>query len=191
MFLILGSGCTDKVEQNNSSQISSNNIDYGENRGQIGIVENGDNIQLDYTGKFENGTVFDTSIEEVAKNSDIYDINRTYEPLNFTVGSNQVIAGFNKGVLNMHQGEEKTFSVNATDAYGEKMNYTRVPRNVIEMSTNNTTPQIGMMFMTQMGPAWIVDVNDTDVMMNFNHPLAGNDLIFTVKILSIEKGKNT
>jgi FKBP-type peptidyl-prolyl cis-trans isomerase (trigger factor) len=60
---------------------------------QSKIIEKGDNVSVDYVGKFDNGTVFDTSLIDVAKEAGLYDANRTYEPMSFIVGTGQLISG--------------------------------------------------------------------------------------------------
>lgn len=190
-MVAFGSGCTDKTKQNNSTLTSETssiiNPDYGINTGQVDFVENGDNVTVDYTGIFKNGTIFDTSIEQNAKNAGIFNQNRTYEPMIFNVGSNEVIMGFNKGILNMHSGEEKTFTVNASEAYGED----NIPVPTSSLINSNITPAVGMKLITPRGLATIMSVNDTNAILDFDHPLVGQDLTFTVKILSINKGKKT
>ena len=74
---------------------------------------------MDYTGKLENGTVFDTSVEEIAKEAGIYTEQRNYVPLTFKVGSGQLITGFDEGVIGMKVGEEKTLTIPPEKAYGE------------------------------------------------------------------------
>jgi len=83
-------------------------------------VEEGDYVEVDYTGKLEDGTIFDSSIEEKAKESEFYDENRDYEPFGFTVGEGKVIPGFENGVKGMEVGEEKKVEIPPEEAYGEE-----------------------------------------------------------------------
>ena len=71
------------------------------------IVENGKGVVVHYTGRFEDGTVFDTSLEEGR------------EPLNVVLGQGSLILGFEKGLLGMNQGEKKTIEIEPLDGYGE------------------------------------------------------------------------
>ena len=82
-------------------------------------IKTGDNVSVDYTGSV-NGTVFDTSIESVAKENNLYMPNRTYGPINFTVGKGQLIKGFDKGIIGMKVGESKTLVIPPDEAYGPK-----------------------------------------------------------------------
>lgn len=81
-------------------------------------VKNGDIISVDYIGRIEGGKVFDTSIESVAKQNDIYTQGRKYQPLNFTVGKGEIIKGFDEGVIGMKVGDTKTLTVPPDKGYG-------------------------------------------------------------------------
>ena len=89
--VILTGGCTDT---NTSGTADST------------VVKQGDYVSVDYIGELEDGTVFDTSLEDVAVEAGIYNPNREYKPLEFTVGAGQMIAGFDSGVIGMAVGEE-------------------------------------------------------------------------------------
>lgn len=82
------------------------------------VVENGDTIQVNYTGKLMDGTVFDTSDPDIANESGIYNPMRPYQPLEFVVGNEMVIEGFDKGVLGMKEGQKKTLTIPPEQAYG-------------------------------------------------------------------------
>ncbi|HDI73234.1 MAG TPA: hypothetical protein ENF58_03780 [Candidatus Altiarchaeales archaeon] len=81
------------------------------------MVEAGKIVKVDYIGKFENGTVFDTSIEDEAKKAGIYNKFRSYEPFSFVVGEGQVIEGFDNAVLGMKVGEEKEVTIPPEKGY--------------------------------------------------------------------------
>ncbi|MFZ3233017.1 MAG: FKBP-type peptidyl-prolyl cis-trans isomerase [Patescibacteria group bacterium] len=81
-------------------------------------VKDGDTVAVDYLGKLEDGTVFDTSIKSEAEKTPKYNPNRDYSPLLFTVGAGQMIKGFDKGVLGMKVGEKKTLRLPPEEAYG-------------------------------------------------------------------------
>lgn len=82
-----------------------------------GIVKEGSAVKVWYTGKLEDGTVFDTNIQTVAQKAGIE--RGEYKPLEFTVGSKQVIPGFEKGVIGMKSGEKKTLTLKPEEAYGQ------------------------------------------------------------------------
>lgn len=81
-------------------------------------VENGDNVSVDYVGAFVDGEVFDTSIATVASENDLLNPARNYEPLKLSVGAQQVIPGFDAGMVGMEEGESKTVTIPPEDAYG-------------------------------------------------------------------------
>jgi len=81
-------------------------------------VKNGDNISVDYTGSLENGKVFDTSIEKVAKDNGLSPRGGEYKPLKFTVGKGQMIKGFDEGVIGMKVGETRKLTIPPEKAYG-------------------------------------------------------------------------
>lgn len=82
------------------------------------VVETGDTIMVKYTGRFSDGTVFDTSDPTVAISNEIYQPDRSYEPLIFTVGTGKVISGFDEGVLGMKNGSKKKLTIPPEKAYG-------------------------------------------------------------------------
>ncbi|MDI6917012.1 MAG: FKBP-type peptidyl-prolyl cis-trans isomerase, partial [Thermoplasmatales archaeon] len=103
-------------------------------------VEAGDLVEVNYTGRFVNGTVFDTNIESVANDENIsksysFKPKSTYSTLKFTVGSGQRIKGFDEGVLNMTVAETRIINVTAEDGYG-------IPHNdlFINISRNQSVP---------------------------------------------------
>lgn len=169
LLIAFSSGCTD----NNQSE----------------FVEKGDNISVNYVGKYDNGTVFDTSLLNIAKEAGLYDANstRTYEPLSFVVGAGQMISGFDNGVLNMTVGEDKTLKLAPEEAYGEYSQGLLVPVPRSDLESSGIIPETGKQIGTPMGVATIISVTDTNVTLDFNSPLAGKNLTFDVTVVSIEK----
>ena len=82
------------------------------------IVKTGDNVSIDYIGSLPDGTVFDTSVESVAKAHDLYSPERDYTPLNFTVGKPGIIQGFSDGVIGMKVGDAKILTISPEKGYG-------------------------------------------------------------------------
>ena len=138
-------------------------------------VQKGDAVSVHYHGKLTDGTTFDSS--------------EGREPLQFTAGSGQVIKGFDDAILGMMTGDKKTVNIPVADAYGERnddmiMEY---PKSDFPADMN---PEVGMEL--QMGddsgnvfPVVIVEVADDMVLRDANHPLAGQDLIFEIELVSI------
>jgi len=83
-----------------------------------GTVKEGDVVEVDYTGRYLNGTVFDTSLEEVANEAGMYNPLREYKPISFTIGLNDVVSGVEEALVGMKVGEEKTVTLPPEKAYG-------------------------------------------------------------------------
>lgn len=148
-------------------------------------IENGDTISVNYIGKLEDGTIFDTSIKEAAIEAGIYNQMRDYEPLTFTVGAGQMIKGFDEGVVGMKVGEEKTFTIPPEEAYGE---YSEELARELSVDAVDFTPEVGMQLVTDNGlTGTITEVNENSFVVDFNHDLAGKTLVFLVRIVSVEE----
>jgi len=138
-------------------------------------VKNGDTVQVNYTGKLADGTVFDSSVER--------------GPLEFTLGAGQLIPGFEKAVLGMKVGEKKTVIIPADEAYGPHRDeqVVEIPR---EELPSDLTPQVGQqLVVTQQDGRQIIvvitEVSDETVTIDANHPLAGKDLTFEIELVKI------
>lgn len=150
-------------------------------------IENGDTISVNYVGKLEDGTIFDTSLKEVAIEAGTYNQMRNYEPLTFTVGAGQMIKGFDEGVVGMQVGEEKTLTIPPEEAYGE---YREEFAREIPIDAVDFTPEVGMQLATDNGlMGSITKVSENNFVVDFNHKLAGKTLVFLVKVVSVEERK--
>ena len=154
----------------------------------VEVIKEGDHVLVDYTGRLEDGTVFDTSVEDVAIEAGVHDPNREYQPIGFTVGAGQLIKGFDRGVVGMAASEEKTLTLSPEDAYGLKRDDRVQTVPIEELSAAGITPVIGKRLTTRYGPGTITDITNTSVVIDFNHELAGKTLIFDVRIVSIDGG---
>jgi len=139
-------------------------------------AQNGDVVEVDYTGTLENGTVFDTS--------------EGRDPLRFTLGEGQMIPGFEQAVLGMKVGESKTVTIPADEAYGPHSDDMVQVINREEL-TNIPNPEVGQqLYGSQPGggtiTGTITNVTDTTITVDFNHHLAGKDLTFEIELMSIE-----
>ena len=152
------------------------------------VVAKGNTATVDYVGRLDEQTVFDTSVESIAKACGKYASGRNYnEGLSFGVGAGQMIAGFDKGVEWMKVGETKTITIPAKDAYGERSekNLIKVPRDQVP---NPDQLQKGMKLMSSNGQAFTVYAIDTkEVTLDANHELAGKTLIFDITVKSVKK----
>jgi peptidylprolyl isomerase len=135
----------------------------------------GDTVRIHYTGTLRDGSEFDSS--------------RGREPMTFTIGGGQVIAGFDAAVTGMQVGETKTVTIPAAEAYGEPRQtmIVTVPRAQIPP---NIEPQPGQRFQIGRGdqalPVVVVEVTPEHVVLDGNHPLAGQNLTFALELVGIE-----
>ena len=135
----------------------------------------GDTVRIHYTGRLEDGTVFDSSRER--------------EPLELTLGEGKVIPGFERAVEGMTEGEKKTTTIPSQEAYGprnEEM-ILSVPRDRLPPELD---PEVGQHLQMQGedGRVFEVTVAETDeeaVTLDANHPLAGRDLTFELEVVRV------
>ena len=140
-------------------------------------AKNGDHVKVHYTGKLQDGTVFDSS--------------EGRDPLEFTVGEGEVIPGFENAVVGMNPGENKTTEIRAEQAYGphDSEMVLEVPRSQFPPDLN---PQVGdqLQLSQQNGQAFMVNVTEVTpdtVTLDANHPLAGKDLTFDIRLVQVER----
>ena len=136
----------------------------------------GDQVKVHYTGRLTDGTVFDSS--------------RGSEPIAFEVGAGMMIPGFDAGVQGMSVGETRTVDIPHTEAYGpyHAEALVKVPR---EQFPPELTPELGVVLrMTHPTGVpidmTIVELGETEVTLDGNHPLAGKDLQFDLELVSID-----
>ncbi|MEM9632412.1 MAG: peptidylprolyl isomerase [Pseudomonadota bacterium] len=138
-------------------------------------AKSGDTVRLHYKGTLDDGSVFDSS--------------EGREPLEFTVGSGQIIPGLDKAILGMKIGDEKTVRVEAAEAYGPHNPDAKqaVPRSNIP---ENVPLEVGLQLQAQtengqMMSVTVVEISDDEVILDANHPLAGKDLTFEIQLTGI------
>ncbi|HOF58506.1 MAG TPA: peptidylprolyl isomerase [Syntrophorhabdaceae bacterium] len=134
-----------------------------------------DRVRVHYSGTFGDGTMFDSSLER--------------EPFEFVIGQGMVIPGFEKGIVGMSVGETKKVSIACEDAYGPykedlvgTVDRSRIPENIeleIGIVLQMHSPDGSITNVT------VKDINDEGVRLDLNHPLAGKDLIFEIKLMEV------
>ncbi len=138
-------------------------------------VKTGDVVRVHYTGTLVDGSQFDSSVGR--------------NPLEFTVGAGQMIAGFDAGVLGMAVGDKKTLQIDPDHGYGQSN-----PEAIIEFPRTNVPEgmeiEVGMQLNLQNEygqpvPVVIMEITEEVVIMDANHSLAGKDLIFEVELVEI------
>ncbi|MTE25677.1 MULTISPECIES: FKBP-type peptidyl-prolyl cis-trans isomerase [Winogradskyella] len=138
-------------------------------------VRENDVVKVHYTGKLNDGQVFDSSLER--------------EPLKVELGKGQLIPGFEQGLIDMAVNEKKTITVEKKDAYGEvdESLYHKVPKSELPEDIN---PEVGMGLVGSSADGGqqqfrIIKVEDKDIILDANHPLAGQDLVFDLEVVEI------
>lgn len=138
-------------------------------------AKSGDTVKIHYTGTLDDGTQFDSS--------------KGRDPLEFEVGSGQVIPGFDKAVTGMTVGDEKSVNIDSADAYGphhEQM-VQEVPKSALP---EGMEPEVGMGLQAQSPDGqpinlMVTEVAEEAITVDANHPLAGKDLNFEIELVDI------
>lgn len=138
-------------------------------------AKSGDKVQIHYTGKLDDGTMFDTSTGR--------------DPLEFEVGSGQVIPGFDKAVEGMSEGDNKSVKIAPDEAYGERHEQLvqEVPKSALP---EEISPEVGMALQSrspdgQVTQLTVTEVKDDAITVDANHPLAGQSLNFDIELVKI------
>ena len=135
----------------------------------------GDRVRVHYRGSLADGTIFDSS--------------EGREPIEFTLGAGQVIPGFERAVQGMEEGETKTFTVPAEEAYGPHR-----PELVYEVPRSHIPPHIELYPGARLEARdaegsrmvlTVLEVSERAVVLDANHPLAGEDLTFEIELVRI------
>jgi FKBP-type peptidyl-prolyl cis-trans isomerase 2 len=138
-------------------------------------AKDGDTVKVEYTGRLDDGTIFDSS--------------EGREPLEFAIGSGNIIAGFEKGVIGMGIGESKTITIPVEEAYGPSR-----PELIFTVSKGEFPEDMefeaGMELQSQQPDgrimrATVLEIMDDSVTVDMNHPLAGKTLIFDIELVEI------
>ncbi|MEQ8719215.1 MAG: peptidylprolyl isomerase [Acidimicrobiales bacterium] len=131
-------------------------------------ITNGDTVDVHYTGRLDDGEVFDSSAGR--------------DPLTFEVGGGQVIAGFDEAVRGLGVGESRTVRIEPADAYGERRDELIGRVDAAKAPDGLTTGDAVMVGQQQ---AVVVEVTDSEVVLDANHPLAGKALTFDVEVVAV------
>jgi FKBP-type peptidyl-prolyl cis-trans isomerase 2 len=139
-------------------------------------VKENDTVKVHYTGKLSNGQVFDSSLER--------------EPLEVTLGQGMLIPGFEKGMVNMKVNEKKTIHIPVAEAYGDIQEelFHEVKKDQLPQ---DMTPEVGMGLVSQKPDGTevqfrVAEVHEEHIIIDANHPLAGQDLIFDLELVEIK-----
>jgi len=144
-------------------------------------AQKNDRVTINYIGKLENGTTFQATTES--------------EPLVITIGNLDVPPTLEKAIIGMAAGDRKLVQLEPDEGYGPRRKdlLQTLNRNVISASIN---PQVGMILSLKVKkdgqeypvPATVVEVHHDAIVVDYNHPLSGHNLIYDITVISIEKG---
>ncbi|MGI9239110.1 MAG: FKBP-type peptidyl-prolyl cis-trans isomerase [Woeseiaceae bacterium] len=141
----------------------------------MAAAKTGDTVRIHYTGTLGDGTQFDTSSGR--------------DPLEFALGGGQVIPGFDAAVTGMTVGDEKTVTIEADDAYGQRHEQLvqQVPRDTLP---DTIDPAVGMQLQSQSPDGQvmnlvIVEIEEESITLDANHPLSGQALTFAIELVEI------
>ncbi|WP_299799830.1 peptidylprolyl isomerase [uncultured Maribacter sp.] len=133
-------------------------------------------VKVHYTGKLSNGQIFDSSVDR--------------EPLDVKLGQGSLIPGFEKGLLDMEANDKKTIVIAKEDAYGEKQKelFQTVPKSELPQEME---PKVDMALMATNADGSerqlrVAEVNENDIVVDANHPLAGEDLTFELELVEVK-----
>lgn len=139
-------------------------------------VTGNETVKLHYTGKLDNGQVFDSSLQR--------------EPLEVKLGEGRLIPGFEKGLVDMKVNEKKTITIPKEEAYGQvyKELFQKIPN---ENLPPEIKPEVGMGLVSKNPDGSerqlrVAEVKDNFIIVDANHPLAGQDLTFELELLEIK-----
>ena len=143
-------------------------------------AQKNDRVTISYTGKLENGTIFQATTES--------------EPLIITLGNLDVPPTLEQAIIGMLAGDKKLVKLEPDEGYGPRRKdlLQTLDRNVVNVGIN---PQVGMILSLNVEkdgqkhsvPATVVEVNNDTVVVDYNHPLAGHNLLYDITVISIEK----
>jgi FKBP-type peptidyl-prolyl cis-trans isomerase 2 len=144
-------------------------------------VEKGSTVKLNYTGKYEDGEVFDSSLNEGR------------EPLYTTLGQGNLISGFEQGIVGMGVNETRTIEIEPEDGYGEYLDglVTTVSSLVTTVSRDKIPEEakVGDVLQSQsergVMNVTVKEINENEVVLDANHPMAGKKLVFEIEMLEI------
>ena len=136
------------------------------------MIKEGSKVKVHYTGKLEDGKVFDTSNDK--------------DPIEVVLGEGTLIKGFEEGLLGMKSGEKKTIEIEPKEAYGEyidgriqEVEKTKLPEDIKVGMVLQATTEVGSMVIT------IKEIKEDTAILDANHPLAGKKLIFDLDVIEV------
>lgn len=154
-------------------------------------ISDGDNVTIEYVGRLEDGTLFDTSNSDLAEETGLAEENpeRIFEPLTITIGDDTVIPGLQEALRGLEEGTETTVEIPPEQAYGEYRDgrVGAYDREEFEEMLGDRELVEGFEVKTEDGLfGRVTDIGDEEVTVDFNHELAGETLLFELEVVSVE-----
>jgi FKBP-type peptidyl-prolyl cis-trans isomerase 2 len=135
-------------------------------------IDTGDKITINFEGKVEDGKTFHTFDEE---------------PFTAVIGGGELVKGLENELIGMKEGEEKKFKVSPEDGYGHENTELIQTLDAKLFEGTEITPEVGHVLQTPHGNCYVMEVTEGAVKINYNHPLAGRELYYDIKIEKVEK----
>ena len=136
-------------------------------------IQDGSQVKMHFSLMLEDQTVIDTNFDK--------------EPVCFFIGDGNLLPGFEKVLIGMQTNQEGTFEIEPKEAFGQHNNQNV---QILDLSSFDDNIEVGSVYSFQNGdgelPGVIIEINESKVQVDFNHPLAGKTILFKVKILAIE-----
>ena len=149
-------------------------------------IDSGDFVRVNFTGKIkETDDVFDTTYDEIAQEAGIFEENKTYKPIPIVVGGNHLLPAIEEAIIGLEEGETKHIEVDSDNAFGPRdpKMIQLVPMK--EFKRQGMTPVQGMKIQSEGATGKILTVNGGRVKVDFNHELAGKDLVYDVEVTEV------
>lgn len=145
----------------------------------------GDFLTIDFVGRVaQTGEVFDLTVEDVAKKEGVYQKGHTYKPVLVVIGGAMILPAVERVLDTMKVGEEKELTVSPQEGFGERKPAMIRVVSLAKFKDKNITPVPGLFVDIDGMRAKIQSVSGGRVRLDFNHPLAGKELTYWVKVVS-------
>ena len=147
-------------------------------------MKNGDFAEIEYIGKIkQSGDIFDLTDENVAKENGLFNPKMSYGPITIIVGAKQILMGLDDALLDLSQGDKKTITIEAKNAFGDRNAKLIRLTPMAHFKKQNMNPKQGQYITFEQGlRGKIISVAGGRVKIDFNHPLAGKEVEYDVKI---------
>ena len=149
----------------------------------MAIIKNHDFVEIEYTGRIkEDNAIFDTTQENVAKENGVYNKNEDYMPVVICIGENNVLKNLEEQMIGKETGKEYTFEISSGNAFGKKdaKMIQLIPAGKFRQQNIHPVPGLQLNIDGVFGV--VKTVSGGRCLVDFNHPLAGKDLVYHVKI---------